>query len=119
MQFGIKSLLGAMVLLAAFVMGVFQFGENVCLVTLLFAHALSPAVWLSAFCVSTNLNSKALFLGGIVTGLAPWIATFVLLIFALRSSNEFSVVFQRHFCHLRRSVEYLDRSVQSCRCFTR
>ena len=76
MQFGIKSLLGAMVLLAAFVMGVFQFSIEVCLWTLLIAHLLSPALWVAGSCASQGPRLKTFFLSGLSAGIAPWIATF-------------------------------------------
>jgi hypothetical protein len=76
MQFGIKSLLGAMVLLAAFVMGVFQFSEEVCWGTLLVAHALSPAIWVAGYYANQSRGLKTFFLSGLISGIAPWIATF-------------------------------------------
>lgn len=85
MQFGIKSLLGAMVLLAAFVMGVFQFSPLVCFFTLLLTHSLSPAIWLAGFTASRTKGGKAFFLGGIITGITPWIATFVIYVMGLRN----------------------------------
>lgn len=75
MQFGIKSLLGAMVLLAAFVMGVFQFSDAVCVWTLIITHALSPAIWVAGFSANQTRGLKTFFLSGLISGIAPWIAT--------------------------------------------
>ena len=85
MQFGIKSLLGAMVLLAAFVIGVFQFSPLVCFFTLLLTHSLSPALWLAGFTASRTKGGKAFFLGGMLTGMTPWIVTFLIYVMFLRN----------------------------------
>ncbi len=75
MQFGIKSLLGGMVLLAAFVMGVFQFSAVVCVWTLLLAHAFSPALWIAGWYSNQSRGLKTFFLSGFVSGITPWIGT--------------------------------------------
>jgi len=88
MQFGIKSLLGAMVLLATFVMGVFQFSDTVCISTLLIAHALSPAVWIGAFYGNQSRGLKTFSLGGIITGITPWIYTIYTIVVAFNTGNS-------------------------------
>jgi len=75
MQFGIKSLLGAVVVLAAFVMGVFQFSMEVCVLTLFIAHVLSPAVWVAGCVANHGRGLKTFFLCGLVVGIAPWAGT--------------------------------------------
>ncbi len=93
MQYGIKSLLGAMVLLAAFVMGVFQFSPDVCTWTLLFTHLLSPGIWVAGSYANQSRGLKTFFLCGLISGIAPWIATFYWSIvmsqqYGMRSSSQ-------------------------------